>query len=53
MARYLLDSEELHYGYWSPGLEVKLQNLPLAQRAHTELILSHLPAGAGRVLDVG
>lgn len=53
MARYLLDSEELHYGYWTPDLPVKLSNLPAAQRKHTDLILSHLPASARRVLDVG
>lgn len=52
-ARYLLDSEEMHYGYWTPDMPVTLFNLPAAQRKHTDLILAHLPASAKRVLDVG
>ena len=52
-ARYLLDSEELHYGYWTPDMPVTLFNMPAAQRKHTDLILSHLPQDAKRVLDVG
>lgn len=53
MARYLLDSEELHYGYWTPDIPVNLFSLPQAQGKHTDLIVSHLPASAKRVLDVG
>ena len=45
-ARYLLDSEELHYGYWTPDMPVTLFNMPAAQRKHTDLILSHLPQDA-------
>ncbi|MBK9974247.1 MAG: methyltransferase domain-containing protein [Planctomycetes bacterium] len=52
-ARYLLDSEELHYGYFTPDIPVKLANLPQAQKQHTDLILSHLPQSAQTVLDVG
>lgn len=53
MARYLLDSEELHYGYFTPDLEPRLHNLPAAQRKHSDFLLQHLPESARRVLDVG
>ncbi|MBX3460197.1 MAG: class I SAM-dependent methyltransferase [Planctomycetes bacterium] len=53
LARYLLDTENLHYGYWMPGVEVHFRNLPAAQERYTEFLLSHVPAGAKSVLDVG
>lgn len=53
MARYMLGTEDLHYGLWKPGNEVKLANMPAAQEAHTELILEHIPQGVKRILDVG
>ncbi|MCC6465941.1 MAG: methyltransferase domain-containing protein [Planctomycetes bacterium] len=53
LARYLLNTEELHYGYWDTGVEVSLRNLPAAQRRHMEFLLSHVPTDAATVLDVG
>lgn len=53
LARYLLDTENLHYGYWANGLELKFQNLPAAQEKYTEFLLSHIPPGVNSVLDVG
>lgn len=53
MAQYLLGAEDLHYGLWTDGLEVKLENLPAAQAAYTELLLSHVPAEPSSILEVG
>lgn len=53
MARFMLGTEDLHYGLWKPGHEVKLSNMPAAQEAHTDLILENIPAGVKRILDVG
>lgn len=53
LARYLLDTENLHYGFWSDGLEVKLANMPAAQERYTDFLISHVPQEARSVLDVG
>lgn len=50
---YLLSTQHLHYGYFSDDLEPTYLNLREAQDAHSELILSQIPEGAKRVLDVG
>lgn len=52
-ARYLLNTEDLHYGYWEPGLEVKLENLPAAQEAYTDFLLGHVPQRPSAILEVG
>lgn len=49
----LLGMEDLHYGYWCDGLAVKLRNMPLAQAAYTDFLMSHIPAGTRSILDVG
>jgi SAM-dependent methyltransferase len=49
----LLKTEDLHYGYWAPGLEVTLRNLPAAQTAHSDYLLSKIPPGVKTILDVG
>jgi len=49
----LLKTEDLHYGLWREGLEVKLANLPQAQQNYTDFLFSHIPADAKRILDVG
>ena len=49
----LLKTEDLHYGYWLPGQEVTMRNLPAAQRAHCDYLLSKIPAGVKTILDVG
>ena len=53
IGRFLLNSDDLHYGYWPPGLEVNIQNWAKAQANHSELILSTIPAGVKTILDVG
>jgi SAM-dependent methyltransferase len=49
----LLKTEDLHYGYWLPGQEVTMRNLPAAQTAHSDYLLSKIPAGVKTILDVG
>ncbi len=53
MGQYFLKTEHLHYGYWTPEMEVDLANLPKAQQNYTEFLKSHIPAGVKTILDVG
>ncbi len=50
---FFLGSRDLHYGLWKDDLEVTIQNLPEAQRRYSDFLLSHIPDGVKRVLDVG
>ena len=49
----LMKTNELHYGYWPDGMEVRLGNLVEAQARYTEHLLGLIPEGVQRVLDVG
>ena len=49
----LLKTRDLHYGLWSDGLEVRVSNLPEAQRRYSEHMIAHVPAGTRTILDVG
>ncbi|HEX7928096.1 MAG TPA: class I SAM-dependent methyltransferase, partial [bacterium] len=49
----LLKTEDLHYGYWSDGLDVTLANLPKAQDAYCEYLIGKIPKGVKTILDVG
>ncbi len=51
--RHFVGTKDLHYGYWLDGVEPIVQNLPRAQEDYCQFILQHIPADAGRVLDVG
>lgn len=51
--KHLLKTDHLHFGIWPEGLEVDLDNLPEAQRNHTQLILNNIPEGVKTILDVG
>lgn len=51
--RHFTDARDLHYGYWTDGLEPTLANLPKAQQAHCDFLVSHIPAGTKSILDVG
>ena len=51
--RFCLKMEDLHYGYWTDDLPVEIQNLPKAQAQYTELLISTIPQGVKRILDVG
>ena len=53
ICRYLLKTEDLHFGYWANGLEVDLHNVPAAQEAHSQFIISHIPSETKTILDVG
>lgn len=49
----LLGLRHLHYGFFEPGEPTDLAALPAAQEAYVRHLLSFVPAGARRVLDVG
>ncbi len=51
--RHFLKTEDLHFGYWANGLAVDLHNVPTAQEAHSQFIISHIPPGTKTILDVG
>lgn len=53
LGHFILGTRDLHYGLWQDDLEVSLQNFPEAQRRYTDFLLSHIPAGVNRILDVG
>ena len=50
---FFLGTRDLHYGLWQDDLEVCIQNLPEAQKRYTDFLLSHVPEGVKRILDVG
>ena len=50
---FFLGSRDLHYGLWQDDLEVCIQNLPEAQKRYSDFLISHIPEGVQRVLDVG
>ncbi len=50
---FFLGTRDLHYGLWQDDLEVCIQNLPEAQKRYTDFLLSHVPGGVKRILDVG
>ncbi|MHC4839489.1 MAG: methyltransferase domain-containing protein [Planctomycetota bacterium] len=52
-AKYLMETEDLHYGLWEPGVEVKLANMPAAQVAYTNFLFKHIPENTKSILDVG
>jgi SAM-dependent methyltransferase len=51
--RHFVGTKDLHYGYWPDGLEPTIMNFPRAQEEYCKFILSHIPAHAERLLDVG
>jgi SAM-dependent methyltransferase len=50
---FFLGSRDLHYGLWQDDLEVCIQNLPEAQKRYSDFLISHIPDGVERILDVG
>lgn len=52
-ARYFLRTDYLHYGYWTEGLAVEPDNLLCAQQNYCDLLISRIPPGTRRILDVG
>jgi len=53
IGRFFLNTEDLHYGYWPKGKTATIQNFAEAQKAHSKLIIYHIPDGTQRILDVG
>ena len=53
IGRFFLNTEDLHYGYWPKGKTATIQNFSEAQKAHSKLIIDHIPDGTQRILDVG
>lgn len=53
LGKKLFDFSELHYGYWSDDLEVKIANFAIAQARYSEFLLSQFPTGVKTILDVG
>ena len=53
IGRFFLNTEDLHYGYWPKGKTATIQNFSEAQKAHSKLIIHHIPDGTQRILDVG
>lgn len=51
--RHFLHLEHLHYGYWTPDLQVDVTNLRIAQENYANFLLSHIPKGIHSILDVG
>ena len=51
--RHFVGLNDLHYGYWLDGVEPCLKNLADAQEEYSKFLLSHIPVGVTRILDVG
>jgi SAM-dependent methyltransferase len=53
-SRFLTGKENLHYGLWSPGMDVCAANVGPAQEAYTAKLFALLPVGRSlRILDIG
>jgi len=52
-SRYLLDSEYLHYGYWTEDMEVNFQGMKAAQEKYADFLASQIPGEKLQILDVG
>ncbi|MCB1174128.1 MAG: methyltransferase domain-containing protein [Leptospiraceae bacterium] len=53
LARQLLGIEHLHFGYFDRKTKISLGNLPAAQKAYVQKILSYIPAKVNNIFDVG
>lgn len=51
--RYFFETEYLHFGYWSAGLELKFANLKQAQNTYIDELFKLIPADVHSILDVG
>jgi SAM-dependent methyltransferase len=50
---FFFDSDYMHYGFWTPGMEVKATNFKQAQENYTQFALDHIPAGIKSIVDIG
>jgi SAM-dependent methyltransferase len=53
LGRFILNMQDLHYGYWPDDLPLVATNLPVAQAKYTEFLMSQMPGGVRSILDVG
>ena len=53
VSRFAFDMQDLHYGYWTPDLELTPQNMAKAQARYTDELMADIPAGVRSILDVG
>ena len=53
LGEQLLGMRDLHYGLWTDGMDVSLANFSRAQQNYSEFLLSRIPPGTRRILDVG
>ena len=53
VGRFAFDMQDLHYGYWTPDLELTPQNMAKAQARYTDELMADIPAGVRSILDVG
>ena len=51
--KHFLKTEYLHYGYFTPEIEVDITNINKAQEAYADYLLSHIPEGVTDILEVG
>lgn len=51
--KFFFDSEYMHYGFWTPGLEVKAPNFKQAQENFTRFLIKNIPVGTKSILDIG
>lgn len=53
VARFFLQTEDLHWGLWPDDLELSVANMAAAQERHSALMRRHIPEGTRTILDVG
>jgi 2-polyprenyl-3-methyl-5-hydroxy-6-metoxy-1,4-benzoquinol methylase len=51
--KYFLKLDHLHYGYWTEDLKVDIANVHIAQENYAAFLISHIPEGTKKILDVG
>ena len=51
--KYFLKLDHLHYGYWTKDLEVDITNVHVAQENYANFLISNIPEGVKKILDVG
>lgn len=51
--KYLFETEDLHFGFWTDDLEVSKNNIAKAQENHSNFIISNIPENTKTILDVG
>lgn len=52
-SKQFLNTDDLHFGYWTDDLDVSVANFPQAQENHSQFVIAHIPADTKTVLDVG